>query len=141
MSSRKLISSGSQFEDQAAYSRAVVDGDYVFVAGTTGYDYQTMDISEDVIEQTEQCFVNIVSALEQAGSSLDQVVRVHYILANVKDFDSVIHVVRKYFHNIKPAGTIFEAKLVDDCIKIEIEVTARLVCNKSVQPTADSAAD
>lgn len=127
---RKLISSGSIFEDEAAYSRAVVDGDYVFVAGTTGYDYRTMSMSEDVVEQSEQCFENIISALEQAGSSLDEVVRVHYILADVSDFDKVIHVVKKYFDKARPAGTIFEARLVDECIKIEIEVTARLSCTK-----------
>ena len=130
MNSRKLISSGSPFEAEIGYSRAVIDGEYVFVAGTTGYNYQSMQISEDIVEQTEQCFLNIVRVLEEAGSSLANVVRVNYILPNIKDFEATWVVTRKYFGEIRPAGTVFEAKLLNGSMKIEVEVTARLTCNK-----------
>ncbi len=123
---RKLISSGSEFEAKICYSRAVVDGDYVFVSGTTGYDYQTMQISDDPVAQAEQCMKNIASALHQAGSSLDQVVRVHYIFPDKKDFEPCWHVFRKYFHLARPANTMFIAGLYDDKMKLEIEVTARI---------------
>ena len=83
---RKLISSGSEFEENVGYSRAVVDGDTIYVAGTTGYDYTTMSISDDIIEQAEQCLINIEKALLEAGASLDDVVRVHYILPDRLDF-------------------------------------------------------
>jgi len=123
---RKLISSGSEFEEKVGYSRAVVDGDTVYVAGTTGYDYTAMSISDDLIEQAEQCFINIEKALLEAGSSLDDVVRVHYILPDRLDFEPCWPVLKKYLGRARPAATMFVAGLVDERMKIEIEVTARL---------------
>lgn len=123
---RKLISSGSEFEEKVGYSRAVVDGDTVYVAGTTGYDYTAMSISDDLIEQAEQCFINIEKALLEAGSSLDDVVRVHYILPDRLDFEPCWPVLKKYLGKARPAATMFVAGLVDERMKIEIEVTARL---------------
>ena len=119
------ISSGSPFENDMAYSRAVVDGDWVFVSGTTGFDYKTMTISDDPGVQTEQCFKNIAWALEQAGASLKNVVRVHYILPNAADFPACWPAMRKYLGDVKPAATMFSAGLADPRMKIEIEVTAR----------------
>lgn len=123
---RKYVSSGSEFESKIGYSRAVVDGDYVFVSGTTGYDYETMRISSDPVEQAEQCFINIEKALVEAGSSIDNVVRVHYIFPDKYDFKPCWPVFRKYLANAKPAATMFVAGLLDDAMKLEIEVTARL---------------
>lgn len=123
---RKHISSGSEFEVKMGYSRAVVDGDYVFVSGTTGYDYDTMSISSDPVEQAEQCFKNIEKALVQAGSSLDEVVRVHYIYPNKLDFEPCWPVFRKYLGVAKPAATVIVAGLLDDKMKLEIEVTAKV---------------
>lgn len=121
---RKNISSGSSFEEKIGYSRAVVLGNWVFVSGTTGYDYKTMHISADVVEQTEQCFINIMAALEQSNSSLLNVVKVQYILPNAKDFELCWPILKKYFGSIKPAATMIEAGLANSEMKIEIEVTA-----------------
>ncbi len=123
---RKLISSGSSFEKQIGYSRAVVQGDWIFVSGTTGYNYATMTISDDVAEQAEQTLKNIIHALAQADASLADVVRVHYILPDAKDFENCWPVLRKYFGEILPAATMFSAGLADEKMKIEIEVTALL---------------
>ena len=123
---RKLISSGSEFESKIGYSRAVVDGDYVFVSGTTGFDYQSMSISENPAEQADQCFKNITKALLEAGSSLDQVVRVHYILPEKSDFEPCWPIFKKYFEKARPAATMFAAGLLDERMKLEIEVTARV---------------
>jgi enamine deaminase RidA (YjgF/YER057c/UK114 family) len=123
---RKHITSGSEFESAIGYSRAVVDGDYVFVSGTTGYNYETMSISNDPVEQAEQCFKNIEEALTQAGSSIDNIVRVHYIYPNKLDFEPCWPVFKKYLANAKPAATMFIAGLLDEAMKLEIEVTARL---------------
>ena len=123
---RKLISSGSEFEGKIGYSRAVVDGDFVFVSGTTGYDYTTMTISDDVTEQTEQCLQNIAQVLQSAGTDLDGIVRIRYILPNKADFEPCWPVLQKYLGTIKPAATVFEAGLLDEKMKIEIEVTAKL---------------
>jgi len=123
---RKLITSGSEFESKIGYSRAVVDGDYVFVSGTTGFDYEAMSISSDPLEQAEQCFKNIQMALIEAGSSLDNVVRVHYIFPNKLDFEPCWPVFKKYLGSAKPAATMFVAELLDDAMKLEIEVTARM---------------
>lgn len=120
------ISSGSEFEEKIGYSRAVVDDDYVFVSGTTGYDYEAMTISEDVVAQTEQCFKNIEQALSEAGSSFNDVVRVTYILPKKSDFELCWPVLKKYFGSVKPAATMMEAGLINDDVKIEIEVTARV---------------
>jgi enamine deaminase RidA (YjgF/YER057c/UK114 family) len=122
---RRLISSGSTFEEQIGYSRAVVDGDWVFVSGTTGYDYASMTISPDVVAQAEQCCRNIAAALEQAGSSMADVVRVHYILPNPADFEPCWPVLRKCFGEVRPAATMLSCGLADPSMKIEIEVTAR----------------
>jgi enamine deaminase RidA (YjgF/YER057c/UK114 family) len=121
---RKLISSGSTFEAQVGYSRAVVAGEWVFVSGTTGFDYSKMAISDDLLEQTEQCLKNIEGALRQADSSLKDVVRVTYILPNAAEFEQCWPVLRKYFAEIRPAATMICAGLADPRIKIEIEVTA-----------------
>lgn len=121
---RTLISSGSTFEAEIGYSRAVAQGDWVFVSGTTGFDYASMTISEDIAEQTEQCLKNIASALAQAGSSLADVVRVSYLLPNASEFKDCWPVLRKYFGSVRPAATMFSAGLADPRIKIEIEVTA-----------------
>jgi enamine deaminase RidA (YjgF/YER057c/UK114 family) len=122
---RRLISSGSPFELEIGYSRAVVDGDWIFVAGTTGFDYQTMTISGDVVEQAEQCLRNIGKALAEADSGFADVVRVRYILPDVADFQRCWPVLRRYFGNVRPAATMIEAGLSDARMKIEIEVTAR----------------
>ncbi len=124
--SRKLLSSGSEFESQIGYSRAVVDGNYVFVSGTTGYDYDSMSISNSVIEQAEQCFKNIESVLIEAGSTLDEIVRVRYIFPDKSDFEPCWPLFRDKLNKAKPAATMFVAGLLDDQMKIEIEVTARL---------------
>jgi len=123
---RKLITTGSEFEAKISYSRAVVDGDYVFVSGTTGYNYETMSISNDPIEQAEQCFKNIEKVLQEAGSDLSEVVRVTYIYPDKKDFEPCWSVINKYFGDVKPAATMFVAGLLDDEMKVEIQVTARL---------------
>ncbi len=123
---RKLISSGSEFELKIGYSRAVVDGDYVFVSGTTGFDYGSMSISENPAEQADQCFKNIEKALLEAGSSLDQVVRVHYIFPEKSDFEPCWPIFKKYFEKARPAATMFVAGLLDERMKLEIEVTARV---------------
>ena len=122
---RRLISSGSTFEDEIGYSRAVVDGDWVFVSGTTGFDYSTMSIATGLLEQTEQCLKNIEAALRQAGSSLADVVRVRYILPNAAEFPECWPILRKYFGEVRPAATMISAGLADPRMRIEIEVTAR----------------
>jgi enamine deaminase RidA (YjgF/YER057c/UK114 family) len=122
---RQLISSGSSFEAEVGYSRAVVQGRWVFVSGTTGFDYQTMTIGEGVVEQAEQALRNIEAALEQAGAKMRDIVRVHYILPNAAEFPQCWPVLQKYFGEIRPAATMFSAGLADPRMKIEIEVTAR----------------
>ncbi len=122
---RTLVSSGSEFESRIGYSRAVVDGDYVFVSGTTGYDYGNMTISDEVVEQAEQCFRNIEAALAQAGSAMTDVVRVTYILPDRDDFKACWPVCQSWLGEVRPAATMFEARLLNDAIRIEIQVTAR----------------
>lgn len=129
--SRKLISSGSTFEQEIGYSRAVVDGEWVFVSGTTGYDYTTMSMADDVETQCDQCLQNIVAALEQAGSSIENVVRVRYILPEASDFEACWPVLKHYFGGVRPAATMFVAGLLDPKMRIEIEVTAKLGSAKS----------
>ena len=123
---RKLISSGSTFEETMAYSRAVVEGDWIFVSGTTGFEYSNMTIQDDVVAQCDQCFRNISAALDKAGASLKDVVRVTYMLPVAADFEACWPVLRKYFGEIRPAATMMEVGLADPRMKIEIEVTARL---------------
>ncbi|MCM5569712.1 RidA family protein [Burkholderiaceae bacterium FT117] len=123
--SRTLIGSGSTFEREIGYSRAVVDGDWVFVSGTTGFDYATMTIADDVVEQAEQCLKNIQAALGQAGAEMRDVVRVTYILPDAAEFPRCWPVLRRWFGEIRPAATMISAGLADARMRIEIEVTAR----------------
>ena len=123
--SRQLISSGSTFEEQMGYSRAVVDGEWVFVAGTTGFDYSNMTIPDNIVAQAEQCFKNIEVALKQAGSSLQDVVRVNYVVPIASEFEQCWPVMRRYFGDIRPAAMMICAGLADARMRIEIEVTAR----------------
>jgi len=123
---RRLISSGSSFEKEAGYSRAVVDGEWIFVAGTTGFDYARMTIAEDPAEQARQAFRNIEAALAEAGASLADVVRVRYYLPNPADWPAIVPVLGEVFGSIRPAATALFCGLVDPRMKVEIEVTARL---------------
>ena len=118
------ISTNSIFEKEVAFSRAVVVDKTVYVSGCTGYDYSTTTISTDIIEQTEQCFKNIQYALEQAGASLEDVVRVLYIVPNPNEFELCWPTIRKYFEHILPACTVICSPLTNTAIKIEIEITA-----------------
>jgi enamine deaminase RidA (YjgF/YER057c/UK114 family) len=122
---RRLISSGSIFEEQIGYSRAVVDGEWVFVSGTTGFDYATMTISDDVVAQVDQCFRNIEAALAEAGASLADIVRVNYILPHAADFPACWPTLKRYLGDVRPAATMMAAGLADPRMKIEIQVTAR----------------
>ena len=125
MSARRLISSGSTFEALVGYSRAVVDGDDVYVSGTTGFDYDTMTISDDAAAQTRQCFANIARALAQAGCTLDDVVRVRYLLTDAALFEPLAPIFGEHLGRARPAATAMVVGLVDPRMKIEIEVTAR----------------
>jgi len=122
---RRLISSGSPFEAEAGYSRAVVDGEWIFVAGTTGFDYARMTIAEGPTEQARQAFRNIETALAEAGASLADVVRARYYVPNPADWPLVVPVLGEVFGAIRPAATALFCGLVDPRMKIEIEVTAR----------------
>jgi len=123
-SERRLIGSGSTFEAEIGYSRAVVAGPWVFVSGTTGFDYSTMTITDDVVAQAEQCMKNIAAALAEAGASVADVVRVRYLLPEVADFEPCWPVLRRWFGAVRPAATMLSATLADPRMKIEIEVTA-----------------
>jgi enamine deaminase RidA (YjgF/YER057c/UK114 family) len=121
---RRLISSGSTFEKDIGYSRAVVCGPWIFVSGTTGFDYSTMTIPESVEEQTDQCLRNIEAALRQAGAALSDVVRVTYVLPDGGEFRRCWPILRKYFADVRPAAMMISAGLADPRMKIEIEATA-----------------
>jgi enamine deaminase RidA (YjgF/YER057c/UK114 family) len=136
VSGRRLISSGSSFEALVGYSRAVVDGDRVHVSGTTGFDYPTMTISPDPVAQTRQCFANIAAALAQAGCTLDDVVRVRYLLTDAALFEPLGPVFGEYLGRARPAATAMVVGLVDPRMRIEIEVEARVPA-----PPAQSAYD
>ena len=125
MTDRQRISSGSRFEEEIGYSRAVVIGDDIWVSGTTGYDYARMTIAPDVVAQADQCFRNIAMALEQAGATLDDVVRVLFIVPRREDWEPCWPVVKKYLGTARPASTLIHAGLQTDAMRIEIEVTAR----------------
>ena len=129
MTPRQLISSGSPFEAQIGYSRAVISGDFVFVSGTTGFDYTTMSISDDVAEQARQCLRNIEAALKQAGASFADVVRVNYVVPHAPDFEACWPALREAFGNVRPAAMMICAGLLDARMKIEIEVTAHKIGN------------
>jgi len=121
---RTLISSGSTFERDIGYSRAVAQGDWVFVSGTTGFDYSTMTIADGIEAQADQCLRNIEAALEQAGASLKDVVRVVYVLPDATQFEKCWPVLRRYFGEVRPAAMMIQAQLLDPRMGIEIEVTA-----------------
>jgi enamine deaminase RidA (YjgF/YER057c/UK114 family) len=122
---RQHISSGSTFEREIGYSRAVVDGDWIFVSGTTGFDYDSMTIGAGIVEQTEQCLRNIESALTQAGATMRDVVRVTYVVPDASEFPACWPTLRKYFGDVRPAAMMISAGLADARMRIEIEVTAR----------------
>ena len=122
---RTLISSGSTFEADIGYSRAVVDGDWIFVSGTTGFDYATMTIADDVVAQCRQALRNIADALAKADASFADIVRVHYLLPRREDFEPCWPVLKEYLGSVRPAATMIQAGLADARMKIEIEVTAR----------------
>lgn len=121
---RRNISTGSDFEKKVGYSRAVVMDNWIFVSGTTGYDYSNMTISDDIVAQVQQCMINIESVLNEAGAKLEDVVRVTYILPVASDFEKCWPTLKKYFGRIRPAATMISANLYNDEMKIEIEVTA-----------------
>ena len=124
---RRYISSGSPFEQQIGYSRAVVDGDYVFISGTTGYDYDNMMLPDDVVSQAEQCMRNIDAVLAEAGSSWAGVVRIRYMFARREDFEPCWPVFRRYLGEVAPAATMLVAGLFEAQMKVEVEVTARIL--------------
>ena len=124
--SRRLVTSGSRFEQEIGYSRAVVDGDWIFVSGTTGMDYATMTLESGVVEQAERAFLNIETALREAGARMADVVRVTYIVPHRTDWEPCWPVTRKWLGRARPAATLLHAGLQDEAMKIEIEVTARL---------------
>ena len=125
MTRRRLIGSGSRFEAEIGYSRAVVDGRWVFVSGTTGFDYATMRIADDIEAQAERALVNIAGALSEAGASIADVVRVRYIVPDAAEFERCWPILKRWFGGTRPAATMISAGLADPRMKIEIEVTAR----------------
>ena len=124
MADRRLISSGSPFEAQIGYSRAVVAGPWVFMSGTTGFDYKSMTIADNVLEQAEQCFRNVAGVLEQAGVSFADVVRITYLVTRREDFEPIWPVLQRYLGEVRPACTVIVAELLDPRMLIEVEVTA-----------------
>jgi enamine deaminase RidA (YjgF/YER057c/UK114 family) len=122
---RTLVSSGSRYEAEIGYSRAVVDGDWVFVSGTTGFDYATMSIAPEAAAQAKQAIANITAALREAGAALEDVVRVRYLLPDAADFEACVPALREAFGSVRPAATMMVCGLLDPRMKIEIEVTAR----------------
>ncbi|MGK6315124.1 RidA family protein [Neorhizobium sp. DT-125] len=127
----KRISSGSPFEARIGYSRAVVDRDMVYVSGTTGYDYAKMEMPDDVADQTRNALDTIEKALKEAGSGLQDVVRVRYYLTDMADYDAVVEVLGATFFEIRPAATMVVCGLTTPEMKIEIEVTARIGAGSS----------
>lgn len=122
--SRQLISSGSTFEQEIGYSRAVIEGNWILVSGTTGFDYSKMTISDDLLAQAEQCFLNIQAALQEAGASMKDVVRVTYVFPDAADFPKCWPIMRKYLGDVRPSAMMLAAGLSDPRMKIEIQVTA-----------------
>jgi enamine deaminase RidA (YjgF/YER057c/UK114 family) len=121
---RQFINSGSSFESTVGYSRAVIQGNWIFMSGTTGFNYKDMSIADDLVTQTEQCFQNIITALEEAGASLKDIIKVTYIIPDASEFELCWPVMRKYLGDVKPVATMISAGLADPRMKIEIEVTA-----------------
>lgn len=126
MTERRTVLSGSTFEEQIGYARAVVAGDHVYISGTTGFDYATMTIAEDVLAQTAQCLRNLEWALNEAGASFANVVRVRYLLPDRADFEPCWPLLREAFGAARPAATMLVCGLSDPRMRIEIEVDARL---------------
>jgi len=124
MAERRLISSGSPFEAQIGYSRAVVSGPWVFMSGTTGFDYTSMTIADNVVDQAEQCFRNVGTVLEQAGVAFADVVRITYLVTRREDFEPIWPVLQRYLGAARPACTVIVAGLLDPRMLIEVEVTA-----------------
>ena len=124
MADRRLISSGSPFEAQIGYSRAVVAGPWVFMSGTTGFDYKSMTIADNVLEQADQCFRNVAGVLEQAGVAFADVVRITYLVTRREDFEPIWPVLQRYLGEVRPACTVIVAELLDPRMLIEVEVTA-----------------
>ena len=123
---RRLISTGSPFEKTAGYSRAVVDGDFCFVAGTTGYDYATMTMPADVTSQSRNCFKTIAAALQEAGFAMADIVRATYYVTDARDADAHFKVCGEVLGDIRPAATLLVVVgLYKPEMKIEIEVTAK----------------
>jgi enamine deaminase RidA (YjgF/YER057c/UK114 family) len=122
---RRLISTGSTFEERIGYSRAVVDGNWIFVSGCTGFDYATMRLADGVVAQAEQAMQNVDAALREAGSSVVDVVRVHYLLPDRADFEPCWPTLQRWFGEVRPAATMIMCELLDPEMRIEIEVTAR----------------
>ena len=123
---RRLMSTGSPFEKTAGYSRAVVDGDFAFVAGTTGYDYSTMTMPTDVMSQSRNCFKTIEAALKEAGFAMADIVRATYYITDVKDADAHLSVCGEILGEIRPAATILVVtRLLKPEMKVEVEVTAK----------------
>ena len=121
---RRLISTGSDFEKTAGYSRAVVQGDWCFVSGTTGYDYQNMLLPNDVVDQVKNCLTTIESVLGDAGFATTDVVRVNYYITDDSYAKTIMPVLKEFFGNVLPAATMIVCKLINPEMKIEIEVTA-----------------
>ncbi len=122
---RRLLPGGSSYEREWGYSRALVDGDWIFVSGTTGFDYATMTIADDAAEQTRQCFRTIAASLEQAGASLADVVRARYYVRNAADWPQIGAVIGQTLGEVRPAATAIVCGLIDPRMRIEVEVTAR----------------
>jgi enamine deaminase RidA (YjgF/YER057c/UK114 family) len=121
---RKLISSGSIFEEEVGYSRAVIVGEFIFLSGCTGFNYETSTISENVQEQCEQTILNIKNALEKAGAGLENIVRTTFYFSEPTVFNACKPVFKKHFGTIRPTLTAIGAQFHDERIKLEIEVTA-----------------
>ncbi|MEO3891946.1 RidA family protein [Nonomuraea sp. B5E05] len=136
MTERRVILSGSTFEEEIGYARAVIDGDWVHVSGTTGFDYTTMTISANVVEQAEQALRNVGSALDEAGCSFADVVRVRYLLTDREDFQPCWPTLRRCFGDIRPAATMLVCGLADPRMKFEIEVYARQPAEPRPAPAA-----
>jgi len=122
---RRRISSGSSFEREIGYSRAVVDGDWIFVAGTTGFDYETMEIAPGFLDQVAKALDNVETALAEAGGTLADVVRVRYIVRDAAEFESCWSLLRERLGEAAPAATMIEAGMSDSRMRFEIELTAR----------------
>lgn len=128
---RQLISSGSRFEQEWGYSRAVIENGWVFVSGTTGFDYAAMTIADDPVAQTHQAFRNLKAALGEANITLENVTRARYYVTRAEDWSVIAPIIGQYFREIRPAATAVVCGLIDPRMRIEIEVTAR---RETLQP-------